>query len=85
MSEQQNFRVVSSKPLPEILIRELDRSNEELLTLQRKLQDSFTKSTREIMNIMNLREEDGWVLDVENRRFVLLAVDETAETPSEDE
>ncbi len=85
MSEQQNFRVVSSKPLPEILIRELDRSNEELLTLQRKLQDSFTKSTREIMNIMNLREEDGWVLDVENRRFVLLAVDATAETPSEDE
>lgn len=62
--------IVDEKPIPKLLNKQIDDANETLFNLQQKLQDEITESAMELMTLMGITPDQGWFLDVENRRFV---------------
>jgi hypothetical protein len=67
---QQQVTIVDERPLPKALVTLIENSNRELQTIQQRLMNDITESSQELMEMMSLKQEEGWLLDVEGSRFV---------------
>ena len=68
--EQQQFTVVDERPVPKALSVLINNSNTTLQDTQRRLMTDINDSANELMTMLEIPKEDGWLLDVEGQRFV---------------
>jgi len=68
--QQQQFTVVDERPLPKALSVLINNSNTTLQDTQRRLMTDINDSANELMGMLEIPKEDGWLLDVEGQRFV---------------
>ena len=68
--EQQQFNVVDERPVPKALSVLINNSNTTLQDTQRRLMTDINDSANELMGMLEIPKEDGWLLDVEGQRFV---------------
>jgi len=67
---QQQVQLVDERPLPKALVTLIQNSNRELQVTQQRLMNEITESSQELMDMLSLKQEDGWLLDIEGLRFV---------------
>jgi len=68
--QQVQVQIVDERPLPKALVTLIQNSNRELQQTQQRLMTQVTESSQELMNMLSLNQEDGWLLDIEGLRFV---------------
>ena len=68
--EQQQFTVIDERPVPKALSVLINNSNTTLQDTQRRLMTDINDSANELMGMLEIPQEDGWLLDVEGQRFV---------------
>ena len=68
--QQVPVSVVDECPLPKALVALINNSNRELQLAQQRLLNDVNESAQEIMEMMSLKREDGWLIDIEGLRFV---------------
>jgi len=68
--QQQQFTVVDERPLPKALSVLIANSNTTLQDTQRRLMTDINDSASELMGMLEIPQEEGWLLDVEGQRFV---------------
>ena len=68
--QQVQVQIVDERPLPKALVTLIQNSNRELQQTQQRLMNQVTESSQELMNMLSLNQEDGWLLDIEGLRFV---------------
>ena len=68
--QQQQFTVVDERPVPKALSVLISNSNTTLQDTQRRLMTDINDSANELMVMLEIPQEDGWLLDVEGLRFV---------------
>jgi len=68
--QQVQVQIVDERPLPKALVTLIQNSNRELQQTQQRLMGEITESSQELMNILSLKQEEGWLLDIEGLRFV---------------
>ena len=68
--QQQEFTVVDERPVPKALSVLINNSNTTLQDTQRRLMTDINDSANELMGMLEIPKEDGWLLDVEGQRFV---------------
>jgi len=69
-SPQQQVTIVDERPLPKALVTLIENSNRQLQTTQQLLMNDITESSQELMELLSLKQEEGWLLDIEGSRFV---------------
>lgn len=74
---QQQVQLVDERPLPKALVTLIQNSNRELQLTQQRLMNEITESSKELMDMLSLKQEEGWLLDIEGLRFV--RVEQSAE------
>lgn len=67
---QQQVQLVDERPLPKALVTLIQNSNRELQLTQQRLMNEITESSKELMDMLSLKQEEGWLLDIEGLRFV---------------
>ena len=67
---QQQVQLVDERPLPKALVTLIQNSNRELQVTQQRLMNEITESSQELMDMLSLKQEEGWLLDIEGLRFV---------------
>ena len=67
--QQQQFTVVDERPVPKALSVLINNSNTTLQDTQRRLMTDINESANELMGMLEIPQEDGWLLDVEGQRF----------------
>ena len=67
---QQQVQLVDERPLPNALVTLIQNSNRELQLTQQRLMNEITESSQELMDMLSLKQEEGWLLDIEGLRFV---------------
>ncbi len=67
---QQQVQLVDERPLPKALVTLIQNSNRELQLTQQRLMNEITESSQELMDMLSLKQEEGWLLDIEGLRFV---------------
>ena len=67
---QQQVQLVDERPLPKALVTLIQNSNRELQATQQRLMNEITESSQELMDMLSLKQEEGWLLDIEGLRFV---------------
>lgn len=70
LPQQTGPVIVDERPVPTALRTVVTNANTQLQTMQRQLMQEVTDSAREIMQLMGLAQEEGWLFDVEGLRFV---------------
>ena len=78
--QQQQFTVIDERPVPKALSVLINNSNTTLQDTQRRLMTDINDSANELMGMLEIPKEDGWLLDVEGQRFVRV---ETAQAQQE--
>ena len=68
--EQQQFSVADERPVPRALSVLINNSNTTLQATQQRLMTDINDSANELMGMMELSAEEGWLLDIEGQRFV---------------
>ena len=68
--QQQQFTVIDERPVPKALSVLINNSNTTLQDTQRRLMTDINDSANELMTMLEIPQEDGWLLDVEGQRFV---------------
>ena len=68
--QQQQFTVIDERPVPKALSVLINNSNTTLQDTQRRLMTDINDSANELMGMLEIPKEDGWLLDVEGQRFV---------------
>lgn len=74
--QQQQFTVVDERPVPKALSVLIVNSNTTLQDTQRRLMTDINDSANELMAMLELPQEAGWLLDVERQRFVRVETDQ---------
>ena len=69
-------------PFPNILKRTVDNANERLAILQEVLHKEVMESSLEVMEFLSLNPSDGWKVDLEEKRFVLVNGDTAQQLPT---
>jgi len=67
---QQQVQLVDERPLPKALVTLIQNSNRELQVTQQRLMNEITELSQELMDMLSLKQEEGWLLDIEGLRFV---------------
>ena len=68
--QQQQFTVIDERPVPKVLSVLITNSNRTLQETQQRLMGDINDSANELMTMLEIPQEDGWLLDVEGQRFV---------------
>ena len=68
--EQQQFTVIDEQPIPKALSVLIVNSNKTLQETQQKLMGDINDSANDLMGLLQISQEEGWLLDVEGQRFV---------------
>jgi hypothetical protein len=68
--QQPQFTVVDERQLPKALVTLIQNSNRELQQTQQRLMQEITEASQELMEMLSLSQQDGWLLDTEGLRFV---------------
>ena len=68
--QQQQFSVADERPVPRALSVLINNSNTTLQQTQQRLMTDINDSAQELMAMLELSAEEGWLLDVEGQRFV---------------
>ena len=68
--QQQQFTVVDERPVPKALSVLITNSNKTLQETQQRLMGDINDSANDLMGLMSISQEEGWLLDVEGLRFV---------------
>ena len=68
--QQQQFTVVEERPVPKALSVLINNSNTTLQETQQRLMGDINDSANDLMGIMSISQEEGWLLDIEGQRFV---------------
>ena len=68
--DQQQFSVIDEQPIPKALSVLINNSNTTLQDTQRRLMTDINDSANELMSMLEIPQEEGWLLDVEGQRFV---------------
>ena len=68
--QQQQLTVVEERPVPKALSVLITNSNRTLQETQQKLMGDINDSANDLMGLMSISQEEGWLLDVEGQRFV---------------
>ena len=68
--QQQQFTVVDEQPIPKALSVLINNSNKTLQETQQRLMSDINDSANDLMGILQISAEEGWLLDVEGQRFV---------------
>ena len=69
-SGQQQFTVVEERPVPKALSVLINNSNTTLQETQQRLMGDINDSANDLMGLMSISQEEGWLLDIEGQRFV---------------
>lgn len=67
---QPQFTIVAENPIPKALATLINNSNRELEQTQARLVREINESASELMELLSLSQQDGWVLDIGGQRFV---------------
>lgn len=62
--------VVDERPLPKILVKQIEDGQARLAQVQQQIQRDITEATQEVMEMLGLANEEGWFLDMDRLRFV---------------
>ena len=68
--QQQQFSVIDEQPIPKALSVLITNSNKTLQETQQRLMGDINDSANDLMGLMSISQEEGWLLDVEGQRFV---------------
>ena len=68
--QQQQFTVIDEQPVPKALSVLINNSNKTLQETQQRLMGDINDSANDLMGLMSISQEEGWLLDVEGQRFV---------------
>jgi hypothetical protein len=68
--QQQQFTVVDEQPIPKALSVLIVNSNKTLQETQQRLMGDINDSANDLMGLLQISQEEGWLLDVEGQRFV---------------
>ena len=68
--EQPQVYVAEERPVPKALSVLINNSNTTLQQTQQRLMSDINDSAQELMGMMELSTEEGWLLDIEGQRFV---------------
>ncbi len=68
--QQPQFQIVEERDLPRALVTLINNSNRELQQTQQRLMQEINDSANELMDLLALSREQGWLLDTEGLRFV---------------
>ena len=68
--QQQQFTVIDEQPIPKALSVLIVNSNKTLQETQQRLMGDINDSANDLMGLMSISQEEGWLLDVEGQRFV---------------
>ena len=68
--QQQQFTLVDEQPVPKALSVLINNSNRTLQETQQRLMADINDSANDLMGLMSISQEEGWLLDVEGQRFV---------------
>ena len=68
--QQQQFNVADERPVPRALSVLINNSNTTLQATQQRLMTDINDSANELMGMLELPTEEGWLLDIEGQRFV---------------
>lgn len=77
--QPQSVEVIDEQPIPKALITIINNSNRELQETQQRLMNQVNECSAELMEMLSLRREDGWFLDVEGQRFVKVELPQPTE------
>ena len=77
--QPQSVKVIDQQPIPKSLITIINNSNRELQETQQRLMNQVNECAAELMEMLSLRREDGWFLDVEGQRFVKVELPQPTE------
>ena len=68
--QQQQFSVIDEQPVPKALSVLIVNSNKTLQETQQRLMADINESANDLMGLLQISREEGWLLDVEGQRFV---------------
>ena len=68
--QQQQFTVIDERPVPKALSVLITNSNKTLQETQQRLMGDINDSANDLMGLMSISQEEGWLLDIEGQRFV---------------
>ena len=68
--QQQQFTLVDEQPIPKALSVLINNSNKTLQETQQRLMGDINESANDLMGLLQISREEGWLLDVEGQRFV---------------
>ena len=68
--QQQQFSIIDERPVPKALSVLITNSNKTLQDTQQRLMTDINDSANDLMGLMSISQEEGWLLDVEGQRFV---------------
>ena len=68
--DQQQFSVIDERPVPKALSVLINNSNKTLQETQQRLMGDINESANDLMGLLQISQEEGWLLDVEGQRFV---------------
>ena len=68
--QQQQFTLVDEQPIPKVLSVLINNSNKTLQETQQRLMGDINDSANDLMGLMSISQEEGWLLDIEGQRFV---------------
>ena len=68
--QQQQFTVVDERPIPKALSVLIVNSNKTLQETQQRLMGDINESANDLMGLLQISQEEGWLLDIEGQRFV---------------
>jgi hypothetical protein len=68
--QQQQFTLVDEQPVPKALSVLINNSNKTLQETQQRLMGDINESANDLMGLLQISREEGWLLDVEGQRFV---------------
>lgn len=77
--EQPQATIVDQRDMPLALKNLIDASNKTLQETQQRLIDVITSSADDLMSILGIDPAEGWLVDLDNQRFVKI------ERPSEED
>jgi hypothetical protein len=77
--QPQSVKVLDEQPLPKALSTLVNNSNRQLQETQQRLMDEINECSAELMEMLSLRREDGWYLDIQGQRFVKLELPQPTE------
>ena len=68
--QQQQFTLVDEQPVPKALSVLINNSTKTLQETQQRLMGDINESANDLMGLLQISREEGWLLDVEGQRFV---------------